>query len=154
MKIFRRDGSFLVEPTVTLTITCPSCGQRLMFGVKACRFCREPIDEEYAVQSAVYSAIVTQACSLANIIRTGKPAVIMLIAVGVIAYLLGFKWLYAVADFPISVLYCVAVVRWRYRYGELELRDAEFTQTQKEMKWYLHLWLGFVAAEVLIMCVW
>jgi hypothetical protein len=98
--------------------------------------------------------MITQACSLANIIRTGKPTLVIFAAVGIMAYLSGDKLFFALSQFPVSILYCAAAIRWRYRYGDLSLPDEEFTRTQREMKWYLHLLLGFVAVEIIIMCIW
>ncbi len=144
---------FFTEPPVTALIECPRCKEKIFYESEKCRFCNEAIDEDYALQSAIYLGVITQACSLANTIRTGKIGLLLILPSGLIAYFLDAKLLFLHSVLFVSILYSAAIIRWNYRYGDLEFPEDEFIQTQKEMRRYLHLCLGFITAEILLLTI-
>ena len=148
----KRDNMFS-EPRVTPVMRCPACGETLLYGLEACRYCKEPIDAEYARLSAEYLTAITRVCSLANTIRTMRPAIGLLVVLGAMIYLAGFGAGWAVYLMLSSLLYSGAVLRWRWKYGDLVVEDKEFTEAQRIMKRELHLWLGLIAAEVFVLFV-
>ena len=145
-----RDDLFR-EPVVTPIMICPACGETLLYGLRECRYCNEPIDEEYARRSATYCTAIARICSLANTIRTIRPAVGLVVVGGTLGVLLGFGRDYAVYFMSMSVLYSAAVLRWRWKYGDLVVPDDEFKEAQRMMKRELHLWLGLISVEIFVL---
>src|SRR5262249_48526761 len=119
-----RDDLFR-EPVVTPIMKCPSCGETLLYGLRECRYCKEPIDEDYARRSATYYTAIARICSLANTIRTMRPAVALVVVGGTLGLLFGFGRDYAVYMMFMSVVYSAAVLRWRWKYGDLGVADDE-----------------------------
>jgi hypothetical protein len=68
-------------------------------------------------------------------------------------YLAGFGPGWAIYLMLSSVLYSCAVVRWSWKYGDLVVPDAEFTEAQRMMKRELHLWLGVIALQIIVLVV-
>jgi hypothetical protein len=140
--------SFVTQP-ITETITCPSCGETLLYGDAQCRFCDASIDEDYARESAVTHAVLTEAAKSANIIRALRNllyVVAVLVVLGVATRNSGT----VATAFIVSILNIVAPIRWRTRYGSLTLPDADLQRAKKEMKRDLYLWGGIILVEVVV----
>ena len=82
--------SFYKDPDVTPLFPCPNCRRLLRFAVTQCPDCRELIDDTQKVVGGAINVSLTQACSLANTISTGDPAVVILLGVTGLSFLLGF----------------------------------------------------------------
>ena len=141
--------SFHKDPAVTPLFPCPNCRRLLGLAVDQCPDCRELIDDTQKVIGAAVNITLTQACSLANTISTGDPAVLIFLGVTALAILLDFAWM---AGFTIlaGVMAVGAIVRWRRRYGWLPVDDAEFLAAKREMRRSLMLWIAFLLLEGLI----
>ena len=130
---------------------CPACGETLLYGLRVCRYCNEPIDEQYALRSAAYSTAIARACSLANNIRTMRPIVGLFVVCGILGFVLGFGRGYAVYLMIVTVLDALAVLCWRWKYGDIDVPDDEFKEAQRMMKLELHLWLALIALQVFVL---
>ena len=141
--------SFYKDPDVTPFFCCPNCRRLLGLAVNQCPYCRELIDDTQKMIGATVNVTLSQACSLANTISTGDPAVLIFLGVTVLAFLVNLAWL---ASFTIlSALIAVgAIIRWRRRYGWLPLDDADFLTAKREMRQSLMLWIAFLMLECLI----
>jgi hypothetical protein len=154
---FRRDSlrkeSLYKEPWVTPIMKCPSCGETLLYGVTVCRYCSAPIDQQSAFQNAVHFTFVASPCSLANNIRTGRAGILIVLTIDASIYLAGYSPLFLIWPIFVSFIGGGAVLRWRWRYGDLKLPDLEFCETQEMMKRELHLWLAVVSLQVIALVV-
>src|SRR5216684_4168016 len=83
-----RDSLFTV-PRVTPFVECPNCKRLIEYGLSICPSCREEISPDYAKASAIRVVVNTQACSLANTIRTAEKALVVVF----VSSLLGFFFL-------------------------------------------------------------
>jgi len=54
-------------------VECPNCERLLEYGAETCPRCREEIDPGYGLVSAVVVQHNTQACAVANTIKTFAP---------------------------------------------------------------------------------
>ena len=141
----------LSRTEMTPIMKCLACGETLLFGLRVCRYCNEPIDKQYALRSAVYSTAIARACSMANNIRTMRPIVGLLVVGGILGLLLGFGRAYAVYLMIVTVVDALAVLCWRWKYGDLDVPDDEFKEAQRTMKLELHLWLALIALQVFVL---
>ena len=141
--------SFYKDPDVTPFFPCPNCRRLLGVAVNQCPDCRELIDDTQKIIGATVNVTLTQACSLANTISTGDPAVLILLAVTGLAFLVGLAWL---ASFTIlsALLAIGAIIRWQRRYGWLPLDDTDFLLAKRQMGQSLMLWIAFLMLESLI----
>lgn len=133
--------SFFKDPEVTLFCPCPNCARLLELELEQCPFCRELIGEEYKIIGTVLTALETQACSLANTISTGDPAVIFFLAWDALGWFVGIGWLGGF--FLLNMMLTLAAIgRWFWRYGRLPLDNAEFRKAKRSMRHSLLLWLA------------
>jgi hypothetical protein len=141
--------SFYRDPDVTILFPCPNCRRLLSLTVDQCPHCRELIDETQKVIGAAANTALTQACSLANTISTGDPAVLLFLGLTVFAFLLDFAWMASVTILS-GLLPVIAIIRWQRRYGGLPFEDTEFIAARRQMKQSLMLWTAFTLLECLI----
>ena len=146
--------SFYKEPNVYITMKCASCGETLLFNLDKCRYCEAPIDEAYAVQSAIVSTIIHMAIALANTIQTGNLAMIVLLPSAIFCYVLNWKIPFILFVFLPSIAFCSAVIRWGYRYGDIQIQEPEFTEAKRKMKMHLHCWLSYIAVWAFVLFIW
>jgi hypothetical protein len=137
--------TFLSQP-ITLTITCPSCGETLLYGDRECRFCHTVIDDDYASESVVSRAHLTQASRSANIIRAFRNLVYIVLALAVLGLFTRDPSLVTTA-LIISVLNLIGPIRWLKKYGGMTLADTDVIRAQKDMRLELYLWVGAILAE-------
>ncbi|HEY6329131.1 MAG TPA: hypothetical protein VI756_07330, partial [Blastocatellia bacterium] len=130
---------------------CLSCGEILLYGATVCRYCSAQIDQQSALQNAIVFTLLARICSLANNIRTLRPAISLIVAIDAVVYLANYNWLLLMSPTFMSFLGCAAVLRWRWRYGDLDLLDLEFRDAQKKMKRELDLWLAVVSLQVIVL---
>lgn len=148
----RRDDLF-TEPSATPTIKCLSCGETLLYGLKECRYCGVEVNPEYAYRSALYHTYITRACSLANNLITMRPVMWLVAIGGLVMPFMDPPLVYRLSPFIITALRTAAVIRWRWKHGEISLPDEEFTNWQRVMKREAHIWLALVALQSIILAV-
>ena len=139
--------SFLSQP-ITATITCPSCGETLLYGDKQCRFCNRPIDEGYADDSAATQALLTHASKSANIIRALRNLLYVVLALTLLGLLRRNPGTITTA-LIVSVLNIIAPISWRRKYGGMISNDPDVMRAQREMRLELYLWSGAILMTVI-----
>ena len=143
---------FYLSQPITPTITCPSCGETLLYGVKSCRFCQHAIDESYAERSVASQAIVTHAVKSANIICSLRNLLYILLAMTIFAFLWDPPYLQILLI--VSILNLIGPIRWLRKYGAIALNHAEILKGQKDMRLELYLWLGAIVAQAAAISIW
>lgn len=146
--------SFYKEPDVIVTIKCDSCGETLLFGLDKCRYCGEPIEEDQAIQSAIVSIIFNRAIALANTIQTGSLAMLVFIPSAIGCYLMDWKIMFVLFVLLPSVGACYAVIRWNYKYADIQFEEPEFMEAKRKMRQHLHCWLSYIAIQAFVLFVW
>ncbi|MFN2533437.1 MAG: hypothetical protein ABR555_19305 [Pyrinomonadaceae bacterium] len=137
------------QPPVTPFVECPNCKQLLEYGVANCPRCREEIDPQYAMNSAVVIGRNTQACSLAKTIVTAEPAIFISIAVAGAAYLSSGPGL-LLATLVTPVISLVAITAWYWRYGNFKLGDEEYRHAPDDVYRSFVLWFALLAVQILV----
>ena len=79
---------------------------------------------------------------------------IVLLPSAAFCYLLDWKILFIVGVLLPSIAFCGAVIRWGYKYGDIQVVDTEYIETQKRMRLHLHCWLAYIAIQVFVLIVW
>ena len=143
--------SFLSQP-ITPTITCLSCGETLLYGVKECRFCRAGIDKAYAKESVASQTLLTQGVKSANVIRSLRNLFYILIGATVLAFFLDPSYLEILLF--ISILNLIGPIKWLRKYRDASLNHTEVLKAQKDMKVELYLWLGAIILEGSLLAIW
>ncbi len=141
----------LYEPD-TPTITCPACGETLLYGVKSCRFCQHAINPVYAKKSVAAQAILTQAIKSANTIRTLRNLLYLQLGLTIVAFLWDPSYLYVVLI--VSIINLFGPIRWLRKYGRGDLDNAEIVKAQKDMKIELYFWLGAIIFQSIAIFIW
>lgn len=141
------------ENEITATIKCPCCKETLLLGRTVCPYCEAVIDEDYALRSAMRQVAITRACSRANTLKTLSPLII-LCGLGFIFFYITDDPARATVTLITTIFYCSGVIVWRHRYGDIEIDDAEFRDTQTYMKWYLHVWLAITSLQAIWLLIW
>ncbi|HEX8175526.1 MAG TPA: hypothetical protein VF543_10435 [Pyrinomonadaceae bacterium] len=137
-------------PDVHPFVECPNCKQLLEYGAEKCPRCREEIDSDYALLSAIIVHHNTQAVSLANTIKTAEPAAIISIGTTIYAYFLGMPALFALTFF-LPILSLLIILIWFFRFGRFKIGDDEYLKAKREMRSSLKLWLGLLIVQVLLL---
>jgi len=120
-----------------------------LYGDAQCRFCHALIDDDYASESVVAHAVLTEAVKSANIIRALRNLLyilVVLVVLGVVRRNPGT----IVTAFVISVLNIVAPIRWRKKYGRVTLPDADLHRAQQDMKIELYWWGAAILLEFIV----
>lgn len=146
--------SFYKEPDVYIIMKCASCGETLLFNLDKCKYCGAPIEEDYAIQSAIVSSTSHRAIALANTIQTGNLAMIGLLPSAIFCYLLDWKIMFVLFVLLPSLAYCFAVIRWGYRYADIQIQDPEYTETKRKMRLHLHCWMSYIAIQAFVLFIW
>ena len=149
--------SLLDGPPVHPFVECPNCHELLELNATLCPHCREEINEEYAIVSALIVHHNTQAVSFANSI-TAADAFIPLALIGTAA-VYGIDWLSggparvstALLFWPAMPL--IAIVVWFLRFGRFQIGDEEYMQSRREMRRSFAFWLAFLIVDVLLILV-
>jgi len=145
--------NFFKHPQVTPFVECPNCGRLVEFGAEHCPACREVIEKGYALLSVGVVAFNTQAVSLANTIKTGDAAAVVILLATAYVYFLDASdgelslqslWITTLAA---PVLALAAVALWFFRYGRFRMGDADFDGAKLDMRWSLMLWLALLFAQ-------
>ncbi|HWN09263.1 MAG TPA: hypothetical protein VNO50_08355 [Pyrinomonadaceae bacterium] len=136
----------------TPTITCPSCGETLLYGVKSCRFCRHAIDPTYARKSVTSQAILTHAVKSANTVRTLRNLLYLQLGLTILAFLWDPPYLQLILI--VSIINLAGPIRWLRKYGRGDLDHPEILKAQKDMKIELYCWLGAIIIQATAIIVW
>ena len=144
-----QDKNFL-EPEITLTGECHTCGEPIIYGREHCLNCGIEIDHDELAPSVINHFVITQACSAANSIRTFDVAVFIFlghaILRAVIQSILNYPlWIDILAS-AFWVLPVLTITRWFRRHGNWDSQDQDYLFARKEMKSALWLW---VAANII-----
>jgi RNA polymerase subunit RPABC4/transcription elongation factor Spt4 len=117
-------GERKVAPNERATpfVECPNCHKLLEMGAEMCPECREEIDPAYALSNAVARVLTAQASNSAEAVESTK-----LITV-------------AVALLSASAL----------AFGWSSRQDEDFLRARRTMKSVLRIWLGLLAAQLLV----
>lgn len=142
--------SMFKAPAVHPFVECPNCKHLLEYGAGKCPRCREEIDSDYALLSAVIVHHNTQAVSLANTIKTAEPAAIISIGASIYSYFLGLPALFALS-FLMPVISLLVILIWFFRFGRFKIGDDEYLKAKRDMKLSLKLWLGLLIVQMLVL---
>lgn len=142
--------SFFTPPPVTPFVKCPNCKRLIDYGLEICPSCREEIDSEYARVSATVVAINTQACSLANTIKTAEPAVVILSIASLFVLISGGS-APLLAGFVSPAIYIAAIAFWFFRYRSFPMGDEEFARARRELIKSLKLWTTLLIVQILLL---
>lgn len=148
----------LLRPPVHPFVECPNCRQLVEFGAEQCSRCREPIDPDYAVASAVIVHHNTQACTVANAI-SGFDAFIPLALIGSI--LIFVIDLYVSGRPIISLILPIwplipllTIIGWFFRFGRFKIGDDEFLNAKREMHRSFLFWMVVLVVQILVIAAW
>jgi hypothetical protein len=122
-----------------------------------CPRCREEINPEYALVSAVLVHHNTQACSMANTISSFDAFIPLALVIGI--GVCALDWY--VSERPrIPLLFLtwpmmplLAIVVWYFRFGRFKIGDDEYLRARKEMKRSFFFWLVFLIVQLLLIAV-
>lgn len=150
--------SLLNKPAVHPFVECPNCRQLLELGAELCPRCREEIDPDYQVMSALVVIHNTQACAIANLI-SGFDAFVPLALVGsamifaIDLYVSGSPTL-----FPLILIWpaipLITIVGWFFRFGRFQIGDDEYLKAKREMRKSFFLWLAILLVQGLALVAW
>lgn len=143
------DESMFKKPAVVPFVECPNCKQLLEYGAEHCPRCREEIDPEYALRSAIVVHHNTQGVSLANSIKTLEPAAILNIIASTYSYFVGIPGFFAISLF-MPLMGVSAILAWFFRFGRFKIGDEDFLQAKRDMRSSLLLWSGLLIVETLV----
>ena len=151
-----RESAF--KPSVHPFVECPNCRQLLELGRLLCPHCREEIQPDYALISAIIVHHNTQAISVANTISSFDAFIPLALILSVFIFL--GDW-YAFGGpgnfFGVFLWPCVplvAIVIWFFRFGRFKIGDDEFLKAKLEMRKSFFFWLAFLIVQVLCVAVW
>jgi hypothetical protein len=120
------------------------------YGATQCPHCREEINPKYAQASASVIILNTQACSLANTIKTAEPGAVIVFFVSAFAF-----FLYApsvlIFNFLTPVVSLAAIILWFNRFGRFRAGDEEYLKAKARMRGSLELWLALMAVQLLLL---
>ena len=146
------------RPAVVPLVECPSCKQLLEYGVEYCSRCREKIDSDYALISAVVVHHNTQACSLANTIKGADSFVIIALIGTPLIFVIDIYAFGSLTIFPLILIWPVipllTIIVWFYRFGRFKLGDEEYGQAKRDMRSSLLLWGAILAVQLIIVLAW
>jgi hypothetical protein len=122
------------------------------YGKANCPRCREEINPEYALMSAVLVHHNTQAISVANTISSFDAFIPIALILSVCIH--WFNWLggsmsWMVLWWPLMPL--LAIVVWYFRYGRFVAGDEEFIKARQEMRKSFCFWLVFLVVQAFCM---
>jgi RNA polymerase subunit RPABC4/transcription elongation factor Spt4 len=141
-----RDSLFTI-PRVTPFVECPHCKRLIEYGISICPSCREEISPDYAKASAIKVIVNTQACGLANTIRTAERALIVVF----VSSLLGFLFLDSsllIISLLTPVIHLAAVLLW-LRYYRNFRGDEEYGRARARMWASFRLWAVLLLVQLL-----
>ena len=145
----KMSDSMFKRPPVVPFVECPNCKHLLEYGAERCPSCREEIDSDYALVSAVVVQHNTQAISLANTIKTGEPAAFIIFFTSLIGYFLGSPAIFIV-NLITPVLSLLVILLWFYRYRSFKIGDEEYVKAKRDMRASLKLWLAVLGVQMIV----
>jgi len=131
-------------------VECPNCKRLFQYGAVHCPYCREEINPRYAQASAQVLILNTQACSLANSIKTAEPGAIIVFLVsafGVFFYAPSLL----ILNFLTPVISLAAIILWFTRFGRFRAGDEEYLKAKTRMRSSLKLWATLLAVQLLML---
>lgn len=142
--------SLFTTPPVHPFVECPNCRRLFEFGATQCPHCREEINPKYAQASASVIILNTQACSLANSIKTAEPGAIIVFLVSAFGVFLYSPSL-LIVSFLTPVISLAAIILWFNRFGRFRAGDEEYLKAKARMRGSLKLWLALLAVQLLLL---
>jgi hypothetical protein len=116
---------------------CPSCSEFISVTAKECRFCGTPVDAEEAIDRARAQSELDNAIGGARTIKLMAPPLLILIPLTI---LLGLIY-----SLVLSAILEVMVVRWLFRFHEVQAPEVRRFRTQVWLFALLGLLSFFVA---------
>ena len=138
------------EEPMAQMFRCPSCNEIIRLGPETCRFCSAAIDLNLARSAAEELHLATQACAMANNIKTGNYAILVLLAATLILALERAYGHYAPRVFLVSLAGPGAAIAWLWKYGKLKTADPEYPEARRTVLISLGMW---AAAVLILACV-
>jgi len=147
-----------LRPPVHPFVECPHCLQLVELGAQQCSRCREPIDPEYAVLSALVVHHNTQACSVANALSSFDAFIPLALIGSVLIFVIDLY----VSGRPTIFLFLpiwpliplLIIIGWFIRFGRFKIGDDEFLKARREMRNSLLFWLVVLVVQILAIAVW
>lgn len=147
-----------LRPPIHPFVECPNCRELVELGAEYCSRCRETIDPEYGLASAIVVHHNTQACSVANVI-SGFDAFIPLALIGSILIFLIDLY---VSGQPTIFLFLpiwplipvVIIIGWFFRFGRFKIGDDEFLKARREMRSSFLFWIVVLFVQILAIVAW
>lgn len=141
--------SIFKAPDVDPFVECPNCRQLLEYGAERCPRCREEIDADYALLSAVVVHRNTQAVSSANTIKTCEPAAVIIFFTSLLGYYFNHPAIFIV-NLITPALALSGILVWFYRYGRFTIGDEDYLTARKGMWTSLKLWSALLFVQLMI----
>ena len=132
--------SIFDDPPVTPFVECPNCKRLLAYGTDRCPDCYEEIREDYARLSGAVVIVNTQACAMANTIRTLDITAVLALGVAVFTYVVDEGPTLALTAISWPGLALAAVVVWFVRFGRFKFGDQDFVRARQQMLLRLAGW--------------
>jgi hypothetical protein len=147
--------SLLKTPAVDPFVECPNCQQLLEYGAEICPRCREEIDPDYGLVSAVVVHHNTQACSLANSIKGFDSFVWIALIGSLLMYAIDMYTFGSLALFHLILMWPIipllVIVVWFYSFGWFKIGDEEYVRAKREMRSSFLLWLAILGLQLIIL---
>lgn len=126
--------------------------------MEQCSRCRELIDPEYAVVSAVIVHHNTQACTVANVI-SGLDAFIPLALIGSILMFVMDLYVSGRPTISLGILVwplipIVIIFGWFFRFGWFKIGDDDFLKARREMRASMVFWIVVLVVQILAIAAW
>jgi hypothetical protein len=139
------DKNFL-EPDLSLVGNCHTCQQLISLYAEICPHCGIKIEADDIFVSTINNALLTQAISSANAIRTWNSGTYILLIVGVMRLMfdvMSFPWplWFEIATSIVWMAPLLLIRKWFQRHGKWDSRDTEYLSAHKEMKRSFLLWV-------------
>lgn len=142
-----RETNFDIPP-VTPFVECPNCKRLIEYGVALCPTCREEIDPQYAITSATIVMTNTQACSMANTLKSAEAGAFIALIAGIAGFFLVDPSMVIVTILT-PVVSLAAVLVWFWRYRSFMFGDEEFIKAKSRMRTSLKLWTALLVVQAL-----
>lgn len=123
-------------------LRCPSCNEVIPFGERFCKYCAAELSYETAQQSAAQFSQISDACALANNIKTLTPyALILIAAYGFLAWSNWIRPSRSIWLFGIPVAPLLTVLYWFLKYRTIQATGEDFQKAQKDAQQALFIWI-------------
>jgi len=135
-------GAAMQTPTL---FQCPQCDETIDSTADACRFCGVKVDHQAAQEAAKLLTKINQGCSDASYLRSCALSIPVFFLLRFVPFI---SMLGMVGFIGLSFAIPIWSLRWWWRFGKIETKDAEFCKARKTV-----LWAGSIVLLVLVLLV-